>query len=82
MTVGSVRGKLTFEMPVRLAHDGRVRGVGVAVEVPVVEPFGSEARSVGGQARLKPALTESVGWPHCAQNGLRAFQSRICRARA
>lgn len=80
MTVGSVLGKLKFEMPVLVAQEGRSRGTDADDDVPVVGP--TEARSVGGHERLNPAFTEIVGWPHCAQNGLRAFQSRIWRARA
>jgi hypothetical protein len=49
MTVGSVRGKQRFDMPVRVAQGGRS---GVATE---------GAMSLGGQVRLKPALTDIVG---------------------
>lgn len=59
-----------LEMAPRVAHGARSRGL------PSVEP----ARSVGGQARFVPALTESVRCPHCAQNGLRVFQSSRERA--
>lgn len=74
MTVGSVRGKERFEIPVRVVQGGRVRG-----------PAGEEsegARSAGGQVRLKPAFMERVGCPQAAQKGLRAFQSRRWREAA
>ena len=86
MQVGSVRGKERFETP-RLRVEQGGRGVGVegvvegreAGEGDVDEGV-REAKSVGGQVRLKPAFMERVGWPHCAQKGLRAFQSRRARA--
>lgn len=49
MTVGSVRGKQRFEMPVRVAQGGRSPELVMA-----------EAMSLGGQVRLKPALMERV----------------------
>lgn len=78
MMVGSVRGKEMLWMPCRVAQGGRwVGGDGL---VWLVEPWavavGRMERSVGGQVRLVPPLMDSVGWPHWAQNGLRAFQSR------
>ena len=79
MTVGSVRGKLRFETPEREAQAGRF-GAGAAATVLAVGVAGRRARSVGGQVRLVPAWTERVGCPHCAQKGLRAFQSRRARA--
>lgn len=77
MMVGSVRGKQMFEIPLRVAQSGREVGV-----AGVVEPMGvgRDARSLGGQVLLVPALMERVGWPHWAQKGLRAFQSRRARA--
>ena len=79
MTVGSVRGKERFEIPLRVAHEGRDVGV-TAVALPVGAEEGRDAMSVGGQMRFIPALMESVGWPHCAQKGFRAFQSSSARA--
>lgn len=49
MTVGSVRGKQRFEIPVRVAQGGR--SPALATE---------SAMSLGGHVRLKPALTDSV----------------------
>lgn len=49
--VGSVRGKLRFDSVVRVVHAGRSSELPSAVR----------AASVGGQARLVPALTDSVG---------------------
>ncbi len=78
MTVGSVRGKQRFEMPFLVAQSERsLAGVLGVVEPMLVE---REARSLGGQVRFVPAFMESVGWPHWAQNGFRAFQSRRARA--
>lgn len=78
MTVGSVRGKERFDIPVLVGQDGRSLGVaGVVLVVP-----GKGARSVGGQARFQPPFAESVGWPHPAQKGFRAFQSIRCRPSA
>lgn len=81
MIVGSVRGKLRLETPLRVAQAGRVV---VELEAEVVEMavLGRERVSVGGQVRLKPPFTERVGWPHWAQKGLRRFQSRSWRASA
>lgn len=70
MTVGSVRGKQRLEMPVLVAQGGR-SGFCTA-----------GAMSLGGQVRLNPAFTEMVGYPHAAQYGFLAFQSRRCRASA
>jgi hypothetical protein len=61
MTVGSVRGKLTFETPVRVAQGGRSlvsTGAAAVVDMGAAAFF---ARSVDGQARLKPPLTDIVG---------------------
>ena len=77
MIVASVRGKERFDIPLRVAHEGR--SVGVSGGVPPAEPR-REAMSFGGQVRFVPALMERVGWPHCPQNGLRAFQSKRARA--
>jgi hypothetical protein len=83
-----------LEIPFLVAQGGRlVSGVAAVVERPegavepeeevvMGEPRLLAARSEGGQARLKPPFTESVGWPHWAQKGLRAFQSRSWRASA
>jgi hypothetical protein len=60
-------------MPVRVTQGGRAVGsTGVAPEAFPWEPAAGAAdavlaRSVGGQVRLKPALTERVGWPQAAQ---------------
>ena len=79
MTVGSVRGNERFEMPFLVAQSGRsFAGVASGAEEPIV--VRSDARSLGGQVRFVPALMDSVGCPHCAQKGLRAFQSRRARA--
>lgn len=67
ITVGSVRGKLWLETTPRVAQG--LRGA----------PSGRLA-SVGGQMRLVPAWTERVRWPHCAQKGVRVFQSIRARA--
>ena len=77
MMVGSVRGKQTLWMPLRVAQSGR--WVGLAASVLVLVADGREAQSVGGQVRFVPALMLRVGWPHWAQKGLRAFQSRRAR---
>lgn len=79
MTVGSVRGKHRFEMPFLVAQSGRSRGED-AVVLPMA-PFSADM-SVGGHVRFHPALMDSVGCPHCAQKGLRAFQSIRARAGA
>ena len=79
MMVGSVRGKQRLDMPFRVMQSGR--DVGVSGVVLPMEPR-AEARSVGGQVRLKPPLIERVGCPHPAQKGLRAFQSMRARASA
>ena len=60
-----------LEMVPRVAQGPRSRGLPSPRD---------PARSVGGQTRLVPALTERVRWPHCAQKGLRVFQSRRARA--
>jgi hypothetical protein len=54
ITVGSVRGKQRFEMPVRVAQEGRSRGT---AGLSPAWGVSSEAKSVGGQTRLVPALT-------------------------
>jgi hypothetical protein len=77
ITVGSVRGKLTFDTPVRVAQGGRsfsATGAAPVVDMGAADFF---ARSVDGQARLNPPLMDMVGWPHCAQKGFLAFQSSI-----
>src|SRR5690242_15402082 len=51
MTVGSVRGKQRLEMPVRVAQGGRSLEDAAST---------AAATSLGGQVRLKPALTERV----------------------
>lgn len=78
ITVGSVRGKQRFEMPLRVIQALVSRGV---ERVDVAPPWavGREARSVGGQTRFVPALMDIVGWPQPPQNGFRAFQSRSAR---
>ena len=61
MTVGSVRGKLTFDTPVRVAQGGRSfvsTGVAEVVDKGAAAFF---ARSVDGQARLNPPFTDIVG---------------------
>ena len=70
MTVGSVRGKQRFEIPVLVAQGGRS------------EFCTAGAMSFGGQVRLNPALTDMVGYPQAAQYGFLAFQSSRCRASA
>lgn len=55
MTVGSVRGKERLETPCRVAHEAR--GVGASGWVPGWA-VGREAKSVGGQTRLVPALMD------------------------
>jgi hypothetical protein len=70
ITVGSVRGKLWFETVPRVAQGLR------SLACPPPAP----ALSVGGHTRFVPACTESVGWPHWAQKGVRAFQSMMARA--
>lgn len=89
MTVGSVRGKERLLTPLRVAQGGRVVssvGPSGTLERALVTPEEDlelvRARSLGGQVRLNPPFTESVGCPHCAQKGLRAFQSRSWRASA
>jgi len=51
MTVGSVRGKHRFEIPVRVAQGGRWPSM-CATEGAI---------SLGGHVRLKPAFMERVG---------------------
>ena len=77
MTVGSVRGKERLEIPFLVAQGGR--SVGVAELVLPIAPD-IDAMSFGGHVRFVPALMDSVGWPHWAQNGLRLFQSMRARA--
>lgn len=80
MMVGSVRGKHRLLIPFLVTQSGRCVGF-ASVVLPIVEPEEAiEAQSAGGQVRLVPALMESVGWPHWAQKGLRAFQSSRARA--
>lgn len=78
MTVGSVLGKHRFDMPFLVTQSGRP----VAGGLSVVEPMAVfiDAISLGGHVRFVPALIDMVGWPHPAQKGLRAFQSRRARA--
>jgi hypothetical protein len=78
ITVGSVRGKERLDIPFRVAHAARTWGfsAGLAPACAV----GRSAKSVGGQTRLVPALTDIVGWPQPPQKGFRAFQSRRARA--
>ena len=52
MMVGSVRGNERFEMVLRVWQCGREL---------VGQPDSRSARSVGGQARLLPAFTDTVG---------------------
>lgn len=65
MMVGSVRGKDRFESVVRVLQAGR----------SWVMPSAARAASVGGQARLVPAFTASVGLPQVPQKVFRLFQS-------
>jgi hypothetical protein len=65
-----------FERLVRVEHGGRSRGDSGVAEVVLPIVPGEDAKSVGGQTRLAPALTERVGCPHVPQYGFRAFQSR------
>ena len=78
--MGSVLGNERFEIPFLVAQSGR----SVAGCVPVMDPIDvvlvREAMSLGGHVRFVPALMDRVGWPHWAQNGLRAFQSSRARA--
>lgn len=69
MIVGSVRGKDRFDRVVRVVQAGRSADW----------PCAARAASVGGQARLVPALTESVGFPQVPQYVLRVFQSTRAR---
>jgi hypothetical protein len=78
MTVGSVRGKERLDMPFRVAHAARMWGVSAGFAPACA--LRREAKSVGGQTRFVPALTDNVGWPQPPQNGFRAFQSSIARA--
>jgi hypothetical protein len=78
MTVGSVRGNDRLEIPFRVAQPARLRGTASALVAPAWA-VGREARSVGGQVRLVPALTDNVGCPQPPQKGFRAFQSRRAR---
>lgn len=67
-------------MPFLVAQSGRsVTGVAAVVD-PTEVVLVIEAMSFGGQVRFVPALMDKVGWPHWAQKGLRAFQSRRARA--
>lgn len=65
-------------MPFLVAQAARCRGVASVVVAPWA--FGREAKSVGGQTRFVPVLTDKVGWPQPAQNGFRVFQSIRARA--
>ena len=77
---GSVLGKETLDTPFLVAQSGRFEA-GMTVDVdPMEVVLVKEAKSFGGQVRFVPALIDKVGWPHWAQNGLRAFQSRRARA--
>lgn len=73
MMVGSVRGKERLERVVLVLQGGR----SIVVEVFRPASFDDAARalSVGGQARLVPALTDNVVWPHVPQKVFRVFQS-------
>jgi len=75
ITVGSVRGKLMLETVPRVTQGPRSWGL-LSLSLSGEPP----ERSVGGQTRFVPALVERVRWPHCAQKGLRVFQSRRARA--
>lgn len=77
---GSVLGKHKFDMPFLVAQSGRSEAGAVAVVDPMDVVLAREAMSFGGQVRFVPALMDKVGWPHWAQNGLRAFQSSRARA--
>jgi hypothetical protein len=79
ITVGSVRGKERLEIPFLVAQAARSRGL-ASIEVAPPCAVGREAKSVGGQTRFVPALTDNVGWPQPPQKGFRAFQSRRARA--
>ena len=79
ITVGSVRGKERLEIPFLVAQAARSRGLASAEVAPPCA-VGREAKSVGGQTRFVPALTDNVGWPQPPQKGFRAFQSRRARA--
>ena len=67
-------------MPFLVAQSGRLAVGIVAVVDPIEVLVVRKAMSFGGQVRFVPALIDRVGWPHWAQNGLRAFQSRRARA--
>lgn len=60
MTVGSVRGKERFVTPFLVTQEARTFGF-TSAEVAPACAVGREAKSVGGQTRFVPALTESVG---------------------
>lgn len=70
MIVGSVRGKDRLDMVVLVLQAGRSGAF----------PSAARAASDGGQARLVPEFTESVGWPQVPQKVFRVFQSRRARA--
>lgn len=70
MIVGSVRGKDRLEIVVRVLHAGRSTAF----------PSASRAASLGGQARLVPALTDKVGLPQVPQKVFLLFQSINARA--
>ena len=56
-----MRGKLTFETPVRVAQGGRSLLFTGAAAVVDMGAAAFLARSVDGQARLKPPFTDIVG---------------------
>lgn len=59
ITVGSVRGKERLEIPFLVTQASRSRGIALVKVAPWA--FGREAKSVGGQTRFVPALTDKVG---------------------
>lgn len=65
-------------MPFRVTQASLSRGVSKVVVAPWA--LARDEKSVGGQVRFVPALTESVGWPQPPQKGFRAFQSSNARA--
>ena len=65
-------------MPFRVTQASLSRGVSKVVVAPWA--LARDEKSVGGQVRFVPALTERVGWPQPPQKGFRAFQSSNARA--